>query len=180
MRRTIAITIAAASLVVAGCGGSDEPTPPASTPEAAQTAPTQADQPGDLTELASATEKLAEQIADSARTLAADPEADVDGRLADSEERARELSEQAQGEVDARSPDLAPALREANDRLAAAAAELRNVDTPEDLQKAFEEQLNPAIEQLTDAAGTVDGDEAGRQLERARDQLEELGVNIGG
>lgn len=179
MRRFIAISVTAAALVTAGCGGDDSADTADTAPAPAGQTQQAADAPS-ADDLATATDRLADQIAGYARLLSEDPQTDVDQRLKDAEQRANQLSDQAQDQLQDSQPDAAKALRDVNDRLANAASELRDADSAEDVRNTLRGQLGPAVDDLTDAAGTVDGADTRRQLERTRDQLQKLGDAIAG
>jgi hypothetical protein len=92
--------------------------------------------------------------------------------LRDAEQRAGQLSDQAQRAADT---NLSGDLEQANDRLADAAAKLRAAEDADDVRAALEDDLGPAVDRLTDAAGTLmKDDDARRQIEQARDRLSEL------
>jgi exonuclease VII small subunit len=177
MRRLLATTIAAAAMAAAGCGDDSPDTAQTTQDQAEQTAQqTPAAAERDSNEIATATQKLADQISQAARELADDPDVNLDERLNSAEQRGNELSKQAQTNLDANEPELATALREANERLAAAAADLRDADSADDVKQVLEAQLTPAAERLAKAAGAdqISGADAQRQLEQARDKLEKL------
>lgn len=176
MRRLLATTIAAAAFAAAGCGDDTPDTAQNAQDQAAQTAqPTPAAE-RDSNAIATETQKLADQISQAARELADDPDANLEERLNSAEQRGNELSQQAQSELDASEPELATALRGANERLADAAADLRDADNADDVRQVLDAQLGPAVKRLAKAAGgdQISGADAQRQLEQARDQLEQL------
>jgi hypothetical protein len=174
MRRLLAITIATAALIATGCGDD--------TSGVAQDAQ---DQAGEAVEqagaddLATATRELAEQLAKAASDLAENPDANVDDELKSAQDRADELAEQSQNELDATEPDLATALQEANERIAEAAAQLRDVDNAEDVRKVLDQDLGTASERLADAK-RLTGVDASGQLEQARDRLDQLRDDLEG
>ena len=179
MRRLIAITIAAAGLAAAGCGDDTSST----AQEARDQVEKAADQGGQaatqtgIEGLAAETQKLADRIAQAARELAKNPDANVDERLNSAEQRAKQLAEQARMRSDEQRPELTAALRAANERLASAAAGLREAQSADDVAQVVERQLGPAGDRLADAAGQADklaGGDTERQLEQARDRIKQL------
>ena len=180
MRRFLATTAAAAALVAAGCGednARDAQGQPEKTADATQTATKQIDVKG----LAAETDKLANQVAAAARELAKDPGADVDSQLESARQRADELSAQAQDQAGDQ-PKLTSALREANERLAAAASDLRDAKDAGDVRAVLEQQLGPVAARLGDAFDEAEqstGKDTRQQLQRARDTIDDLRDDIG-
>ena len=176
MRRMVITTIAAAALAAAGCG-SDTAQNATDAGRKAADQGRQAAQNVTAEGLAASTEKLADQVAQAARKLAKSPDADVDAQLSRSEQRANELSRQAQGNLKTVQPQLAAALRQANERLAATASALREADSAADVRNVLQEQLTPVADQLSRAAEHAQqaaGGDTQRQLDKARDQIQKL------
>jgi uncharacterized protein YjbJ (UPF0337 family) len=183
MRRLLMTSAVAAALAV-GCGNED-------TDQAVDRVQTQAEQAaGDATEQAEQavggldtgeavrrTEQALEDVTGSARELAEDPQADVDGRLADAERRARELSEQAGSELDQASPEVRSALGDANDRIAGAASDLQDATSAEEVQRVVQGELGQVGDRLRSAVGAGGADvpqDVRDRADRAREQLESL------
>ncbi len=181
MRTFLAITGAAAALAAAGCGGDAARDDPAQPTQTADQASTPAEQ-GVVGGLAAETDKLAEQIAKAVEELAQDPSADVDGQLESAQQRADELSQQAEETAGDQQPEVTAALREANKRIAAAAAELRGVTDAADVRAVLERQLGPISDQLGDAFDEAEqstGTDTRQQVQKARDTINSLRDEIG-
>lgn len=136
----------------------------------------------DVEGLATATQKLADEIAAAARELADNPQADVDERLQDAEGQANALSEQAQDSLDEQQPELSSALQDANQRLARAAVDLRDTDSVDDVRSVLERDLGPAGARPSDAAAEAQklaGPDTQLQLEQAH-QIEQLRDQMSG
>lgn len=180
MRPTLAITIVAAALGVAACGDDNSDT--------AQDVPDRAEQVVEqgreatervgAEDLVAETQRLADQVAQAARELAADPDADLDGRLGDVEQRANDLADQAKSETSGQEPELASALGEVNERLSAAAAELRSAENSADVREVLERELNPAADGISKAAGELSDKDVARELEQARDEIDGLSEDL--
>ena len=173
MTRLLTTIAATAALALAGCGEDEA----ADTTQEPQPRSTPAVQQATPQELAAQTERLAEELARSARELAEDPGSDTDQRLDAAEQRANELAEQARGELQTAEPDLASALGEANARLAAAAAKLREADGVDDVGRVLEQELDVAVDRLSEAADQsqgATGADTERPLEQAREELQRL------
>jgi hypothetical protein len=177
MTRSLTTIAAIAALALAGCGEDEaadtaqEPQP-RSTPAVQQTTPE---------ELAAQTQRLAEELARSARQLAEDPDSGTDERLQAAEQRASTLAEQARGALQTSAPDFASALGEANERLAAAAAKLRDAQDADEVGRVLEQDLNVAVDRLSEAADQAPdatGADAGRSLEQAREELRRLSDEV--
>ena len=169
LRQIAAVLISTGAVVAAaGCGQ-----------DAAQNAQTQAQQAAQGIDLSTAvreTRDIAGEVTQSAETLAQNPSADVDQRLADAETRANQLADQLQsapqGDTSASS-----ALRQANQRLANVADQLQNASTQQDVARAARAGLGDVDAQVRDAASQLTGanaDDARKQLDEVRTAADEL------
>jgi hypothetical protein len=172
MRRLLIITIVAGALAAAGCGSDAS-----NAAEQAQDQAGKAAQQAGAQELAAATKDLTGQIARAARELADNPDADVDAQLQQAQQRANDLADRAQNDVAKDQPDLASALRRANTRLADAASALREADNADQVHQVLSDQIGPVSSRLSDAIGAaenVTGKDTDKQLQKARDQIDQL------
>jgi hypothetical protein len=179
MRRLLITTIVAGALAAAGCGSDASNTAEKAQDQAgkAQDQAGKAAQQAGAQDLAAATKDLAGQIAQAARELADNPNADVDADLQQAQERANDLADRAQNEVSQDQPDLASALRRADMRLADAASALREADNADEVQQVLSDQIGPVSSRLSDAIGAaekVTGKDTDKQLQKARDQIDQL------
>ena len=168
LRQIAAILISTGAVVAAaGCGQ-----------DTAQNAQTQAQQAAkgiDLSAAVRETRDIASEVTQSAQALSQNPSADVDPRLSDAETRATKLADQlqsSQGDSEVRS-----SLRQANQRLAQVATQLRDASTQQDVAQTARSGLNEVDAQLRDAGSKITGsnaDEARRQLEEVRTAADDL------
>ena len=183
MRRHLLIAILAAATLAAGCGDDETDQAADQAQTQVQESAQQAEQAADRLSAEEAVRSTGAIIADvtqSARRLAEDPQADTE-QLAAAEQRARDLSERAESDLAAEEPRLGNALSTANDRVADAASELQQAETREEVMRIVEEDLAKATERLrSDAAKAAAGPEARRQLDSARDRVEDLRREIPG
>lgn len=186
-RRRIATLAVAGLLALAGCG--DEAADTANdaqtqAEEAVEGARTQAEEaveqgrdavegfaPADAVR---ETRELVDDIGGSAEQLVQNPDANVDQELADAEQRARELSQRAERELQGADQELGQALGTVNDRLADTAADLQEITDPEEARQVIEEDLSQVSDELRSATAQEVPDDVRRQLEQARDRVDEL------
>ena len=120
------------------------------------------------------TRGLIDDVGRSAEQLAQDPDANVDQELADAEQRARQLADRAERELRGADGELGQQLGAVNERLADTAADLQQVADPQDVRRIAEEDLSQVSEQLRSAVEGEVHDDVRRQLEQARDRVDEL------
>ena len=126
------------------------------------------------TDVVRETRDLIDDVGRNAEQLAQDPDADVDQELADAEERARQLADRAERELEGRDEQLGQELGAVNERLADTAADLQEVADPQDVRRIVEEDLSQVSDQLRSAVEGEIPDDVRRQLEQARDRVDEL------
>lgn len=170
MRQGLAIGLAAAALGLAACGGDD----------VGGVAGDAAEQVEALTglspsELAERTRQVTDEVTSLGRRLAEDANVDVDQQLADAEQEARTLADEAE-KLAEEQPDVGRALQTANEQLAETARALQDAADPDAVRDALGGPAAEAQKALEEAVGDTSQleQDARDQLEGARDQLQEL------
>jgi chromosome segregation ATPase len=171
---TIGLVTAAAAFAAAGCGGDTVGQATTQAGEAVESA----DGVG-LSDAIRETRDVTGEVTDAAQELAKDPDADVDARLADAEQRARALSDRLQNDADGQ-PEVTAALRSANERIASAASDLQDASTSEQVTEITDSAFEEIDKQLRAVATDAAGDATRSQLEDARDAAEDLRSKVGG
>ena len=179
MRPYLAIPLVALALFATACGDDDnddqavtEPTTTTTTvEEPARTVPAAADEDS----LAREARELIDDVSESARDLVENPDADVDEELTDAESRARDLADRARDELDGPQARVGSALGAVADQVAEAVADLQEARDPAAAARVVERDLKDVADRLR---AVLDDrtlqDEARRQIEAARERLEEL------
>jgi uncharacterized protein YukE len=177
------IAMIAVALVAAGCGGDDDGEVPVPE-EAVEDVQEGAEQIGaqDPDTLVRETQRVIREVTDAARQLHADPQVDVDAELAAAEDRANELAQQADETFGEEQAQLGDAMQEVNEQLARAAAELREAEEREEVQRVIDEELTRVSDELRDAMAEA-GDEVPedwrQQLDEGQREVEELERALG-
>lgn len=181
MRRYLAIPLVALALFATACGDDDDDdqavtqptvTTPRTVEEPARTVPAADDED----ELAREARELIDDVSESARDLVENPDADVDDELMDAERRARDLASRARDELDGPQARIGSALGAVADQIAEAVGDLQEAPDPAAAARIVERDLADVSDRLR---AVLDDrtlqEEARRQIEAARERLEELG-----
>jgi chromosome segregation ATPase len=184
MRLWVLIALMAAALVAAGCGGDEdagEQPVPEEAVETVQEGPEHvgADDPDTIVR---ETQRGIREVTQAARELHADPDADVDAELAAAEDRAEELSNEAEDAFGEEQAELGQALHEINEQVASVARELREAEEREEVQRVIDEELTQVNDELRDAlaeAGTDIPEDWRQQLDEGQREVEELERALG-
>lgn len=168
------LVTAAAAFAAAGCGGDTVGQATTQAGEAVESA----DGVG-LGDAIRETRDVTREVSDAARELEKDPNADVDTRLADAEQRARDLSDRLENDAGGQ-PEVSAALRSANERIATAAADLQDASTSEQVAEIRESAFADIDKQLREVTADAASDATRSQLEDARDAAENLRSKVGG
>ena len=180
MRRYLAIPLVALALLATACGDDDDDdqavTPPTTATqrtaeEPARTVPAVDDEDS----LAREARELIDDVSESARDLVENPDADVDEDLADAERRARDLAARARNELDGPQARVGSAFGAVADQVAEAVGDLQDARDPAAAARIVERDLADVADRLREVLDDRTlREEARRQIEAARERLEEL------